>query len=502
MKRVKNIIPALMTFLLSSCNIRFINSSDTQSSGIIDVESVTSESISSISNDGLSYDNSICSYNSQETEIINTPSLRMPAEFEQVFAVKTVWPNNVPLELYKEIAEDDNLIVLVNPNSRGKSRISEARTSLNNYGVNMENVTFYDVDLDDDYGCWVRDCSPFYIFNDGKLGAVNFNYNRPQRKEQNNLPKVIADNLSLDYYEMNITHTGGNLMQDGFGTAMSDDLVVSENGDDENYVRDQMYQYTGVDNYLITIDPQGDYIAHIDCWGKIVAPDKIIIAQLPKTNPRYLYYEQVANYFASTNCAYGYPYRVYRIEEPGGNVVAPYTNSLILNKKVLMPLGENASYNQKAIATYQEALPGYEIIGIEGLDSSTGLNWLNTDALHCRTHEIPDKNMFFIDHRQVYHDKVSVDEDIIIQTNAVAYSKKAIKNNALTLHYKINNGEWEIALMSNISGTTNFVYEVGKLPLGSEFSYYIDGEDIDGNIDVEPSCGALDPHSFVVVNTF
>ena len=143
-------------------------------------------------------------------------------------------------------------------------------------------------------------------------------------------------------------------MQDGRGTAFSDDLVISENDANETNVRNQMRVYTGTDNYVITIDPQGDYIAHIDCWGKIVAPDKIIVAKLPQSNPRYRYYEQVANELANTKCAYGYNYRIYRIEEPGGNTVAPYTNSLIVNGHVYMPLGDNETYNQKALEVYRE----------------------------------------------------------------------------------------------------------------------------------------------------
>ena len=130
---------------------------------------------------------------------------------------------------------------------------------------------------------------------------------------------------------MDIVHTGGNLMQDGRGTAFSDDLVVSENRNDRTKVLNQMKEYTGTDNYVITTDPQGDYIAHIDCWGKIVAPDKIIVARLPQSNPRYDYYEQVATQLANTKCSYGYNYKIYRVDEPGGDTVAPYTNSLIAN---------------------------------------------------------------------------------------------------------------------------------------------------------------------------
>ena len=277
----------------------------------------------------------------------------MPGEFEPLSMVKMCYPNNMPLSVYKKIAEDNKVLLLVNPDYQNKSRIESARTALTNAGVNVDNITFLDMNIDDDYAYWVRDFSPFYVFNDKQLSILDFNYNRPQRTEQNAVPGKLATYFNIPYSKMSLTHTGGNLMQDGRGTAFSDDLVVSENSNNKTKVLNQMKEYTGTDRYVITIDPQGDYIAHIDCWAKIVAPDKIIVAKLPQTNSRYQYYEQVANELANTKCIYGYNYRIYRVEEPGGNVVAPYTNSLIVNNHVYMPLGSRASYNEKALAVYQ-----------------------------------------------------------------------------------------------------------------------------------------------------
>ena len=111
-------------------------------------------------------------------------------------------------------------------------------------------------------------------------------------------------------YGMNLEHTGGNMMEDGRGHGVSDELVVQENGYNENNVRNKMRDYLGIDPYHITIDPQGDYIAHVDCWGKYLAPDKILIARLPQSNPRYQYYEEVAEYFENTNCCWGLNRRV------------------------------------------------------------------------------------------------------------------------------------------------------------------------------------------------
>jgi agmatine deiminase len=108
---------------------------------------------------------------------------------------------------------------------------------------------------------------------------------------------------------MNVTHTGGNYMSDGMGIAASTDLVWDENGNNQAYVLQQMQNYLGIHTYHVTIDPQGEYIKHIDCWAKFLDVDKILIAQVPPSNPRYWAYEQVANYYAEQISSYGTPFR-------------------------------------------------------------------------------------------------------------------------------------------------------------------------------------------------
>ena len=402
----------------------------------------------------------------------------------------------MPLSVYKAIAKDNKVLLIVNPDSRNKSRIESARAALTNAGVNVDNVTFLDMNIDDDYAYWVRDFSPFYVFNDMQLSIVDFTYNRPQRTEQNAVPNKLATYFNIPYSKMGLTHTGGNLMQDGRGTAFSDDLVIQENNNNETKVRSQMKTYTGTDNYVITIDPQGDYIAHIDCWGKIVAPDKIIVAQLPKTNSRYQYYEQVAEELANTKCIYGYNYRVYRIEEPGGSTVAPYTNSLIANGHVYMPLGSNASYNEKALNVYKEALPGYDVVGLQGFNASNQNAFLNTDALHCRTHEVPDQDMVFIDSREVYYGNVPLKDKYVIKTNVVSYANEEMSD--VSIHYSINDSAYVTCPMNQYHETTNYTFTFANLKSGDDVKYYIEATDNKSNYNVDPTCGQLDPHHFVI----
>jgi len=290
------------------------------------------------------------------------------------------------------------------------------------------------------------------------------------------------------------------MMEDGRGHGVSDNLVVTENNNDEATVRKKMLDYLGIDNYHITIDPQDDYIAHVDCWGKYLAPDKILIAKLPKSDSRYEKYESVANYFATTNCCWGYPYKVYRVEEPGGSTIAPYTNSLILNKHVYVPMGSNSTYNERALQVYREAMPGYEVTGV--YNTSSSIKWLNTDALHCRTRGVMDFKMLFVDHRDVLYGTQECSDSIAITSKFIAYSGEPLKEDSLLVYYSIDNGPYQIAHMRPTGVPDEYVGYIKGYHQASEVDYYVFGADESGHRYQQPVFGELDPHHFTVNITF
>ena len=53
-----------------------------------------------------------------------------------------------------------------------------------------------------------------------------------------------------------------------------------------------------------------------------------------------------------------------------------------------MPIvgGKFADYDERALAVYRDAMPGYSIVGILGKPDHP---WYGTDALHCRTRGVP-----------------------------------------------------------------------------------------------------------------
>lgn len=416
-----------------------------------------------------------------------TGTPRFVAEFEPMQGVLIRYPLGIPESLVVQLANNCHVYCVVS-----SSYQSGAQNTFQNAGVNMNNVTFVNAPTD---SYWVRDYGPWYIFEDREPAIVDNVYNRP-RPNDDNVSGVFANFWNIPMYGMNLEHTGGNMMEDGRGHGVSDELVVQENGYNEANVREKMRDYLGIDPYHITIDPQGDYIAHVDCWGKYLAPDKILIARLPQSNPRYQYYEEVAEYFETTNCCWGYPYKVYRVDEPGGYTLAPYTNSLILNHSVYVPLGTNSTYNTNALAVYQEAMPGYEIVGVENNNYSIG--WENTDALHCRTRGVMDFDMLFVDHRNVIFGEQEWQESIPVVSKFIAYSGEALKADSLLVYYSIDGGAYHTAHMTPTGNPDEYVGYITGYQGGSEIDYYVFGADESGHRYQQPVFGELDPHHFTM----
>ena len=419
----------------------------------------------------------------------NPPSgdyVRFPAEFEPMQAVTIRYPLGIPTSLVKQLSERTKVYVIVTSQNQ-----NSAQNTFQNAGCNMSNITYYNMTTD---SYWVRDYGPWYIFNDLTPAIVDNVYNRP-RQNDNMVPYYMGQLLGLSVYGMNLTHTGGNMMEDGRGVGVSDELVLNENNNDETNVRNKMRNYLGIDPYHITIDPQGDYIAHVDCWGKLLAPDKILIAQLPVGTTQYDEYEQVAEFFANTNCCWGYPYKVYRVYEPGGSTLAPYTNSLIVNNTVFVPLGSNTTHNNNALAVYQQAMPGYEIIGVT---NNTSHPWENTDALHCRTRGVMDFDMLFVDHRDVVFGEQPMQDSIAITSKFIAYSGEALKTDSLLIYYSIDNGAYRTAKMTATGNLYEYVGYIKGYHYGSSVDYYVFGADESGHRYTQPSYGALEPHHFTI----
>lgn len=212
------------------------------------------------------------------------------AEFQPMQGVMIRYPLGIPVSLVKTFSELVKVTVIVSA-----SQQNAATNAFNNAGANMDNIEFMNA-ASDSY--WTRDYGPWFVIDgNDEFGIVDFPYNRP-RPNDNNIASAAAGYYGVNLFGMNLTHTGGNYMTDGHHVSSSTTLVQTENPSlTLTQINQKMKDYLGIEAYHLFEDPQGEYIEHIDCWGKFLDVDKILIAQVAASNPRYEIYEEIAETF-------------------------------------------------------------------------------------------------------------------------------------------------------------------------------------------------------------
>ncbi len=210
-----------------------------------------------------------------------------------------------------------------------------------------------------------------------------------------------------DWYFSGLLEVGGNYMVTSQGKVASSYLVAVQNelpSDTQKwdtspdadqiekrmiYILEQFNRFMGSHKYHVLTDPTGTYIGHIDCWGKFLSDDTVLIAQSqdPKVDAAF---DKISESFAADG------FKVARVMCQNRYVpiadnratTAAYTNSLILNDHVYVPLSGEPyrAFDGAAIEAYRQAMPGHTVIGIDGKPE---FPWLGTDAMHCRTRGVP-----------------------------------------------------------------------------------------------------------------
>jgi len=405
--------------------------------------------------------------------------IRQVAEFEPMEGVLIRYSFGISYEIIAEMAEDVEVVTIVASSSQQNSVISQYQ----NNGVNLNHCSFL-IAPSDSY--WTRDYGPWFAFTgNDELGVIDFLYNRP-RPNDNAIPSAYATDQGLPYYYMPLEHAGGNYMIDGQVISVSTDLVWTENpGYTHEQINGFVEDYLGITTYHVVPDVNGQYIKHIDCWGKYLAPDVIMIREVPPSHSQYDEIEAAVDYFESQISCYGTPYEIARVYTPNNQ---PYTNSLILNDKVLVPITGN-QWDDDAIASYQAAMPGYEVLGFTG-------SWVSTDALHCRAKGIPDRYMLYIEHTPLYGVQ-NGDNGVDIQAKIVPYSEENLISDSTRVYWKEENGTWDSEQMTPLG---NDYYHAVIYPQddGATVYYYIHAEDNSGRSENHPYIGEEGAHSFIV----
>jgi len=439
--------------------------------------------------------------------------VRMCAEWEPAFGTLIRWPLGIPSSLVIELASDDILYVLVE--TAGEE--SSASSTFSSWGIDLGQVEFIRANT---YSHWTRDWGPHCVFDgDGLYGItdpifdgypwVGGCYMEGDRgdvpdsdraghargwEEDDAVNGVLATDLGCALHALPAYCTGGNIMADGHGIAFSTRRMVNENAPlmSEAAFRQEAEAYLGISDYHFLDDPETNGIQHIDCYAKILDEETIMVKEVYSGHPEYDCIERLVDQLSVlTNC-YGRPYNIVRVYcgTYQGNRVAAYTNSLILNKKVLVPLFD-ISTDDAALQAYADAMPGYEVLGFHYGD------WYYYDALHCRTMGIFDSHMLLIWHRrleaeipqQPYYDITAMIDD---------RSEAGLVPEDLLLYWQVSGAPtWSTELLTP-AGIDSFAASIPWQPVGTTIAYYIAAADASGRSETLPRTAPLGYYEFTV----
>ncbi len=361
---------------------------------------------------------------------------RMVAEWESAIGVLIAWPLSIPKELVMELAKDTKLYILIADTKARK----EAVQWLTKWDITPDKVRFITSPQGIDVS-WTRDWGPHAVFTqegvmkladakylygtplsgiscDDSLHFIfdNYDYRTQQTKVDDAIPDFIGAALDEDVIKLPFAFTGGNVITDGQESGFSTCVILNENRyngvTEEVFMRD-VNQLLGMDKYQIISNFENHGIQHIDCFMKMLDEDRLFVLRPPKDHPLYDQYEGIVNQeLSKLKNAHGRPYTILRLDTDryDGDALAAYSNSLILNQTVYVPLF-GIHQDSVALKQWAAAMPGYTIKGFlfplnhnkkmdyyrpQVYDLYGTIGWDGGDALHCRTRAIWDPNMIFM----------------------------------------------------------------------------------------------------------
>jgi len=416
---------------------------------------------------------------------------RAMAEWEEIDVLLITWRSYASVLRQIVDAAQEECIVLIACNALDGGDSNQVKSYLTSGGVPLTNVKFIDSRSN---SVWIRDYGAHTIYQNvvGNNYLVDWEYNRP-RPDDDLMPEEHAAWAGLDLYSMTVSPwdfiaTGGNLMVDGFGTAMSSQLIVEENPSHSVAQIDTiMKHFLGIDQYVLFPTLPYDGIHHIDMHMKLLDEETILVGEYPtgtsdgpqiEANLQWL----LTNYMS----CYGTPYKVVRIPMPKnpsspywpstGSYYNTYTNGVFVNKTYIYP-SYFESYDTTAYRIYSEALPGYTLVPINCYPNPISAS----GAIHCITNCIGSNDPLLISHQRLTSP----------QTGSSAYQVDAyIKHEsgiaAANVYYKTSLAGTYASVPMSSTGSDNWTGYIPAQPDGTTIYYYIQAQAVSGKTQVRP----------------
>lgn len=414
-----------------------------------------------------------------------TAPVRCMAEWEELQALLISWTTNTsrdyrPLltEIVRAAREECRVVICC----LNQSIADSAKNYLAGRGVAVDsNVEFVVVPLD---SIWIRDYGPnsIYAHDVDSLYFVDWIYNRARFRDDT-ISRRLSRHFGVPLYATakapyDLVNTGGNVVPDGMGMALSSDLVLYENGPsnsfgtsnhDEAAVNALMESFMGIKRYLKMDMLDYDVIHHLDMHLKLIDEQTLLVGQYPPNvsdGPRI---EANLQYLISQMSSFGQPFQVVRVPMPPFNNRYPphsnapylyptYTNSVFVNKTILMPKYEQ-SLDAVALKTYQEALPGYKVVPIDCRNIV-----YDAGAIHCITKEVGVVNPLRIVHRQLPPIVQGNNQPAAYPVEALVQHKSGIAN--ATVWYSLDTSAtvWQSVPLSQSAHPDSLDYWRGWIP--------------------------------------
>lgn len=432
------------------------------------------------------------------------PELRTMAEWEEVQSLTITWAFFFPIlkQIAKAAQEECEVIIL-------SQDVNETEFYLlsNAGGVsgldNLDNVTILDADFN---SIWMRDYAANTVYGNGvdDLILVDWIYNRP-RPEDDASPQVIADHLGVDLYcttedPIDLVNTGGNFMADGFGSGFASRLILDENAfgnpygvsqKNESEIDQIMLDWMGLERYIKMDTLPNDEIHHIDMHMKLLDEERILVSEYPEgvsDGPQIM--ANIEYLISSFNSTFGTPYELTWIPAPPDNGEWPllnengasyktYTNAVFVNNTILLPTYQEP-YDSEAIAIWEEAMPGYNIVGIDVDNEGQDLIALS-GAIHCITHAVGVEDPLLISH-QALRDTDDTENDYNVE--ALMRHRSGIAS--ASLYWKTDLAdEYAMVPMSSV-GADQWAADIPAQEAGTTVYYYVQGAANSGKTQVRP----------------
>lgn len=422
---------------------------------------------------------------------ITTPpsgKLRNMAQWEEIDGLIITWTSfpSVQRQIVQHAQTECKVYIVCSDSNAVKN-------NLQNNGIPLtSNVKFVIAPFN---SIWARDYSANTVYmNDvDSLIYVDWVYNRPRPKDDTTC-RAIAAKVGVQLFQTTnapykLVHTGGNYMSDGLGTAFSSELILDENTDKtEAQIDTIMKKFMGINRYIKMQILPYDGIHHIDMHMKLLNEETIVVGEYAAGESDGPQIEANINYVMSNfNSYFGTPYKLVRIPQPpdnngdypdAGGDYYTYTNCVFVNKKVLVPIYNNA-YDTTALRILRENLPGYQVIGIPCTDIIQ-----QSGAIHCITHSIGVKDPMLIVHQKLND---TYDYQNPYPVPARIQHKSGIQSANVYWTTDTTQTIWQTATMS-FTDPTNNIWTANipaQLPT-TKIYYYIEGLANSGKTQVRP----------------